>query len=124
MEEEERQAYIRYGTHAFASKEADFIHTELAEQVQAGHVYVFPLKAVISLQNMWLSPIAVIPQVGRRLQPIFDFTWSGINDIAEDLAPMEAIRFGGALQSILKKVLNSNSRLGPVYLSKVNLAEA
>ena len=32
-----------YVTHAFASKEAEFIHAELAKQVQAGHVAVFPL---------------------------------------------------------------------------------
>ena len=97
MDEEEIEASILYGTNASASKKADFIHAELAEQVQAGHVSVFPLKAVISLQNLWLLPIAVTPQVGRRLRPIFDFTWSGLNDIAESLAPIEEIRFGGAL---------------------------
>ena len=37
---------------------------------------------------------------------------------------MEANRFWGALQSILKQVLNSNPRLGLVYLSKVDLADA
>ena len=37
---------------------------------------------------------------------------------------MEAMRFGGALQRILKQVLASESRLGLVYLSKVDLADA
>ena len=37
---------------------------------------------------------------------------------------MEANRFWGALQSILKQVLNYNPRLGLVYLSKVDLADA
>ena len=66
MDEEERDAGIRYGTHASASKEAEFIHAELSKQVQAGHVAVFPLKAVTALQKLWLSSIAVIFQVGRR----------------------------------------------------------
>ena len=64
---------------------------------------VFPLEAVNYLHNLWLSPVAVILQVGRRPRLIFYFTWSGINDVSKRLAPpMEAMRFGGALQSILK----------------------
>ena len=97
MDEEERESDIRYGTHTSANKEEDFIHAELDKQVQAGHVAVFHLEAVTSLQNLWLSPIAVTPQMGRRPRLIFDFTWSGINNISERLAPMEAMRFRGAL---------------------------
>ena len=37
---------------------------------------------------------------------------------------MEAMRFWGATQGILKQVLTANPRLGPVYLSKVELADA
>ena len=37
---------------------------------------------------------------------------------------MEEMRFGGALQHILKKVLTADPRLGQVYLSKVDLADA
>ena len=37
---------------------------------------------------------------------------------------MEAIRFRGALMRILKKVLTAEPRLGTVYLSKVDLADA
>ena len=76
------------------------------------------------LKNMWLSPVAVTPQVGRRLRLIFDFTWNGLNNIAERLSPMEAMRFGGALLHIFKQVLINNPRLGPVYISKVDLADA
>ena len=99
--------------YASARKEAEFIHVELAEQVQAGHVDVFPLEAVTSLQNTWLSPVAVIPQVGRRLRLIFDLTWSGINDISERLSPMEAMRFGGVLLRIIEQVLTTDPHLGP-----------
>ena len=37
---------------------------------------------------------------------------------------MEAILFRGALVRILKKVVTADPRLGPVYLSKVHLADA
>ena len=97
---------------------------ELAEQVQEGYVAVFPLEAVTALQKLWLSPVAVIPQVGRMPRLIIDFTWSGLNDIVEHLSPMEAMRFGGALQRILRQVITIDPRLGLVYLSKVDLDDS
>ena len=66
----------------------EFINTDLGKQVQAGHVTVFPLEAVNYLHNLWLSPIAVIPQVGRRPRLIFDFIPSGLNEVSKRLAPI------------------------------------
>ena len=123
MYEEERDDAILYGMHASARKEAEFIHMNLAEQIQAGHVAVFTLEAVTSLKNLWFSPIAVIPHVGRRPQLIYDFTWSGLNNTSERLSPMDAMRFRGALQRILKEVLTADPRLGKVYHTKLNLAD-
>ena len=117
MDEEERDAAIRYGTYTSSSKEAGFIHVELAKQVQAGHIAVSPFEAVTSLQNLCLSPVAVIPKVGRTPRLIFDLTWSRLNNISERLSLMEAMRFRGALLRILNKVVASDPRLGPVYLS-------
>ena len=74
---------ILYGTQASSRKEAEFIQAELDEKVQAGHVAISPLEAVTALQNPWLSPVAVIPQVGSRPLLIFDFSWSELNYIAE-----------------------------------------
>ena len=79
---------IRYGTYVSANKEVKFINTDLDEQVQAGHVTVFPLEAVNYLHNLWLSLVAVIPQVGRRPCLIFDFTPSGLNEVSKSLAPI------------------------------------
>ena len=53
IDKKEGDATIRYETHAFACNEAEFIHADLAEQVQAGYVAVFPLEAVTALQNLW-----------------------------------------------------------------------
>ena len=80
---------------------------------------VSPLEAVNYLYNLWLSLVVVTPQVGRRPCLIFDFTWSGLNDISKRLSPMEAMLFGCALQRILKQVLTTNLHHGPVYLIKV-----
>ena len=85
---------------------------------------VLPLEAVTTLQNMLLLPAAVMPQVGSRPRLIINFTWSGLNDIAERLAPMEAMHFGGALLRILKQVVTADLFLGPVYLGKVDLVGA
>ena len=37
---------------------------------------------------------------------------------------MEAMRFSGALQRILKQVLTVDLRLGPVYLNRIDLVDA
>ena len=119
MDEEEKDAAIRYGTYASDNKEAEFINSDLEYQVQAGHVTVFPLEAVNYLHNMWLSPVVFILQVGRRPRLIFYFTWSGINEVSKRLSPMEEMRFGGVIQRILNQVLAANLHHGPVYLIKV-----
>ena len=124
MDTEEKEAALRYGTHASNLKEAEFIHTELDKHVHSRHASVSPLKAVNALQKMWLSPVAVIPQVGRRPCLIFDFTWIRINEATKRLSPMEAMRFRGTLQCILRQVLTADPRLGLVYLRKVDMANA
>ena len=53
---------IKYGTHSSATKETTFSRTELEEQAQAGHIALFPLRAVCHLPRLWLSPLAAIPQ--------------------------------------------------------------
>ena len=71
-----------------AKKGVEFINTDLGDQVQAGHVTVLPLEAVNYLHKLWLSPVAVIPQVGRRPRLILDFTLSGLNEVSKMLAPI------------------------------------
>ena len=56
MEDQEKKTALCYGTHVSALKEADFIYTDLSDQVQA-------LYMAIAFPNMWIYPIAVIPQV-------------------------------------------------------------
>ena len=79
MGRQDKQVTLRYGTHASYLKYAELIHVELSEQIQAGHMDVYPLDTVMDLHKLWLSPIAVITQVGRRPHLIFYFTRSGLN---------------------------------------------
>ena len=46
MSEEELCAALHYEAHSSDKKEVDFVHQELAEQVQAVHIVVSPLGAV------------------------------------------------------------------------------
>ena len=65
--------------------------------MQAEHVAVFPLEAVNALHNLWLSLVTFISHVGRRTHLIFNFTWSGLNDVSKGLSPIELMRLRGAL---------------------------
>ena len=54
MSEEDLYADLHYGAHSSAKKEVDFVHQELADQVQAGHIVVLPMDTVQDLPNLWL----------------------------------------------------------------------
>ena len=84
---------------------------------------ISPMEAAKALSNLWISPVALIHQVGRQPCLIIDFTWNGLNEATKCLSPMEAMHFGGALHRILKQVLTADPRLGPVYPSKVDLTD-
>jgi hypothetical protein len=66
-------------------------------------------------EELRLSPLGVLPQRGRRLRSIIDYTFYRINE--------EAMQFGKALWRILAGIVQANPRLGPVYLSKVDIAD-
>ena len=62
MTKQELTRAILYGVHSSATKETTFVRTELSEQAQAGHIAIFPLRAVRHLHRLWLSPLTSIPQ--------------------------------------------------------------
>ena len=71
---------LHYGAHSSAIKEVDFVYQEIVEQAQAGQIVVSPLATVHGLPKLRLSPVAVIPQMERRLRLFFCFTWSVLNE--------------------------------------------
>ena len=102
----------------------DFVHQDLADQVQAVHIVVSPLDTVQDLPKLCLSPVPAIPQVGRRPHLIFDFPWIDLNEATSQEAPKEVVRFGGTLGRIIRPILQVKPQIGPVYLGKVYLIGA
>ena len=91
MDEEEKEAAIRYGTYAYANKEAEFINADLFEQLQAGQVTVFPLETVNYLHNLLvqLRVNELCLLIGRGISPIavgclflllVHYSWKGDQD--------------------------------------------
>ena len=79
MTTQELTRAILYGAHSSATKETTFVITQLDEQARANQISLFPLQAVHHLPRLWISPLATIPQRGRKLRLIYDFSWSGLN---------------------------------------------
>ncbi|CAB9501094.1 unknown protein [Seminavis robusta] len=75
------------------------------------------------LPDLRLSPLGVVPQRERRPRTICDYTFFGVNEETEETAPMEAMQFGKALHRIMTKVHQANPAHGPVYMSKVDIAD-
>ena len=55
---------------------------------------------------------------------IYNFTFISLNTTTARLYPQDDMRFGNTLHLTLKTILHANPALGPVYLSKVDLADA
>ena len=79
---------------------------------------------VRDLPELCLSPVADIPQVGRRPRLIFDFVQSGLNEAPAREAPEEEMWFVETLHHIIRRILQANPQLGPVYLGKLHLSDA
>ena len=70
MTAQERQTSLHFVIHASASKEVDFFHVDMMEQVQDVQITILLLTFIAEFKNLCLSPVAVIPHVGRRLRLI------------------------------------------------------
>ena len=92
------------------------------EKLKSIHTVVFTLYAVSDLPNICISPVDAIYQVGRQPQLILDFTWSALNQSTNRVSLEEAMCFGGSITRIVQQVLITDPSLGPVYPSKVELA--
>ena len=71
MTDTELTREIWYGAHSSATKETTFVRKELQEQARAGHIAIFPLRAVRHLPKLWLFPLADILQRGRKPRLIY-----------------------------------------------------
>lgn len=111
------QEAAHWGSHCLAKDAIEFVCHDMHEFCEQGSWTVLPLADAMTLPDLHLSPLGVVPQRDRRPRPIVDYTFSGVNDETVRLAP------GKALQRILNKVVHAHPVYGPVYLAKIDIAD-
>ena len=87
------------------------------------HTMVLPFSAVKRLRGVRISPPGVVPQHDRRPRTICDLTFSGVNEATINLAHKDAMQFGTALRRLLFQIHRADPSWGPVYMSKVDIAD-
>jgi hypothetical protein len=73
--------------------------------------------------NLRLNPLGVVPQRDRRPRTICDYSFFAVNLDTVPVAPQESMQFGRALHRVLKQVSDADPRLGPIHLSKIDIAD-
>jgi hypothetical protein len=111
------------GCHQSARSYEDFLRSEMADMVRTGHWLVLPAPLVQKLPQLRLAPIGIVPQRERRPRMIVDYSYYGTNDETLRLVP-DSMQFGRALQRILHLLERADTRHGPLFLSKVDIADA
>jgi hypothetical protein len=84
---------------------------------------VLHVRLVLDKANLRISPLGVVPQWDRRPRTISDYSFFLVNEDTVDLAPAKSMQFGRALWQIMNAIAKANPDLGPVYLSKVDIAD-
>ena len=121
--QQQLRTHLTRGPHKSAYDHIDFLRDDMADMVEKGFWTVLPFDLVATTPGLRLSPIGVVPQRNRRARPIVDYTFSGINQVTQPNAPLEAMQFGRTLDRLLRKVLIADPAKGRVYLLKVDLAD-
>lgn len=116
-------AAMARGPHKSAHDERAFVFQEMQDFCIQGYWAVLPYAAVRHWTGLRVSPLGVVPQRDRRPRLIVDYSFSGINADTLPLAPRESMQFGRALQRILAKIVHADPRYGPVYMSKIDIAD-
>jgi hypothetical protein len=120
---QQKQEAIRRGPHQSAHQHVDFLRQEYVDMICKGQWVLLPARLILGEKNLKLSPLGVVPQRDRRPRTISDYYFFGVNDDTIPLSPGEAMQFGCALQRILRTIARADPRLGPVYLSKIDIAD-
>ena len=91
--------------------------------IKKGHWVLLPADLIRRDPNLRLSPLGVVPQRDRRPRTISDYSYFGVNDDTVPMAYRSAMQFGRALPRLLQRIHESNPKFGPVYLSKIDIAD-
>ena len=91
--------------------------------IQKGHWVLLPAHLLLDEEELRLSPLGVVPQRDRRPRTISDYSYFLVNTDTSDAAPRDAMQFGRVLQRILQRIRRADPKYGPVYLSKIDIAD-
>jgi hypothetical protein len=100
----------------------DFLRQEFVSMINKGQWTVLPARLVSHMRNLTVSPVEVFPQRDRGPRTIVDYSFCDVNEDTAPWAPTESMQFGRALHRILCMILEAHPRFGPVYVSKVDIA--
>ena len=119
----QKNAALNRGPHKSAKEHIDFLREEFASMIKKGHWVLLPARLLRDHPDARFSPLGVVPQHDRRPRTISDYSYFDINKETLQLAPPEAMQFGRALQRLLGYIHRANPRYGPVYMSKIDIAD-
>lgn len=114
---------IARGPHKSAKSNNTFIREEFLDFIRKGFWTVLPYALVKNMPNLRLNPLGSVPQHDRRDRLIVDLSFYFTNQECLPVAPSESMQFGRTLQRILQRILLSDPTFGPVYLSKIDIAD-
>jgi hypothetical protein len=114
---------LNMGPHASAINHVEFLRDKFVNMIDKGQWVVLPARLVLNKTNLRISPLGVVPQRDRRPRTISDYSFFMVNEDTVDLALAESMQFGRTLWRILNAIARANPTLGPVYLSKVDIAD-
>ena len=116
-------AALARGAHPSCDKALEFLCEEFVDMVNKGQFVVLPAEIAKRLPGLRVSPMGVVPQVGRRDRMVADHTYSGVNPKTQPVAPVKSMQFGHALERLLREILLANPAHGPVKMIKVDLSD-
>jgi hypothetical protein len=117
------QQALRRGPHKSAHDHVEFLRDEYTDMIHKGHWTILPASLAIKLPHLRLSPLGVVPQRERRPRTISDYSFYRINAETAALAPFQSMQFGRTLHCLLQQISMANPRFGPVYISKLDIAD-
>ena len=115
---------LRYVCHSSALQDDAFARADLRAQTAIGHIVVLPWADIRYLPRIWIIPLGLIPQEGRYSWIIYDYTRRRINTAFLRQAPAEVMQFFQMLSRLLHTIFNANPWGGPVFMSKIDIADA
>jgi hypothetical protein len=114
---------LNRGPHTSAIDHVDFLRDEFVNMTDKGQWIMLPSRLLLDKANLRISPLGVVPQRDRRPRTISDYSFFLVNEDTVDLSPAESMQFGRTLWMTLNAIARTNPDQGPVYLSKVDIAD-